>query len=117
MNCSTCAGTGSPCWIRGDSVALTLDFMGAEIDASDVILFTVKRALDADPADARAVIRAEGELQSDGSVLITLASSDTVSVPPGDYLWDIRIVRADGESIHTRPSSLCVHQPVTNRSA
>lgn len=116
MACSTCAGSGAPCWIRGDTVTLTLDFMGADIDTADEILFTVKRTIDSDPTDSRAVVQADGEIQPDGTVTITIPGTETAGIPPGDYWWDVRIIR-DGDSTHTRPATLCVHQPVTNRSA
>lgn len=117
MACSTCAGSGAPCWIRGDDVTLTFDFMGADVTPEDVVLFTVKRTLDDDPTDGRAVVRADGELQEDGTVTVTVPGSVTATIPPGDYWWDLRILREGSESTHTRPATLCIHRPVTNRGA
>lgn len=113
MACSTCAGTGTLCLIRGDDVTFVFDFLGDDVSDSTV-LFTAKRAKDNDPTDSRG-IRAEGEIV-DGEIVVELTAAQTQTMAPGDWWWDLKFIHdVSGDALHTAPATLCVHQPVTNR--
>lgn len=116
-SCQSCLATGQICVVRGDDATLTIHFPDGTDLTEATVLFTAKRAPDEDPADSRAVLAETATLVDEDTVTVELDSTETRAVPAGEYLWDLKIIAEDGSVTHTRPGSICLHTPVTNRSA
>lgn len=71
---------------RGDTGTMTIGLSGYPFEATDVALFTVRNA-----ANKEVKMRRELPIE-DGIVTIRFVNSDTDSLDPGKYEWDIRVV-------------------------
>lgn len=100
-------------WARGDDVRVVFTFPdGVDVSGFSVV-FTVKTRMDADPTDAAAVLSVPAVVEGPRSVAVVLTPAQS-AIPADAYVWDLRIVDADGRVSHTETGVLAVRSVVTN---
>lgn len=86
---------------RGDTAGLEITFTGDAPEGNDTVLATLKKSARKDSA----IWQKELELTESGvsqssafsTYTLELNSEDTLDLPFGSYLWDIRILYSDGQ--------------------
>jgi hypothetical protein len=82
---------------RGDTVNINLSLSGTDLTGA-TIYFTAKSVVDDDATDSAAVIKKDVTSHTDataGQTTIALTSTDTNSVDPGIYGYDIQLKNSD----------------------
>ena len=113
---------------RGTTFKLTVNYLVNGVATTLVgatLFFTVKSTeYDSDLTDASAVLQktkttyvATGDNAAAGIAVITINPTDTQSVAPGTYVYDIRVKNAAGEIYKLDEGKLVLDGSPTNREA
>ncbi len=95
-----------------EPLALNMDITGA------TVYVTAKPDFDSDTTDAAAVIKKDitaHTTPASGLTTLNLTSTDT-DKPPGEYIIDVHVKKADGTVIPFKPETLVILDVVTLRS-
>lgn len=87
---------GALMWPRGDTYAIHVDVNGMQMEANDYVMFAI--------CDANTYTDVYSQFQKfeDSSVTMEIPSSATSGLEPGDYYYDLRILRGvevDGKEV------------------
>ena len=101
---------------RENTKNIRLAFDGVDLTGATVY-FTVKTEADDNPTDTTAIIKKDVTTHTDainGQTNIALTPSDT-DVAPGDYFYDIKLKKADGQQQTVDIGKFIVKAAYTNR--
>lgn len=104
---------------RGDTAVINLTISDTDLTGG-AVFFTAKSEIDNDATDSTAVITKKVTSHSNptaGVTAITLSSSDTNTVAPGTYQYDIQVVLASGVVTTVQVGKLEVKGDVTRRTS
>lgn len=107
--------------IRGDThtINLTISSSGSRVDLTGYTVFFTVNAEKNPASDTSAVIQKNITSHTDpteGQTTISLSSSDTASVTPGSYWYDIQLKDGDGNITSFAKDRFLVVSDITRRT-
>ncbi len=104
---------------RGDTVNINLTFTGVDLTGATVY-FTAKSEVDNVSDDSSAVVKKSTTTHTDptnGKTTIKLDPSDTTTITPDNYLYDIQLKTSAGDITTTEVGKLEVLGDITRRTS